>query len=375
MDVLDVLWEKRDILLKNRDHILKMPNNKKKAEMIQAYCSLLDYYQTISGDIGEELYIDGEFALKYFKCVYNDSVKRLSELKSNAQTLYDIFQKIVDSYKENGFCEYQYIGTLRVNKDKMSIAIDKFFSLLGEDVYKVFYNIMSGGNIASCSDTLIGRVGYSLNTTPIDNASIVVLNIPSYLYYYSTIAHEVGHCYQFYLQENQRNYSPFDPYCEVTSMLFDKLFIKYLSDIHMIENKEELDLEDNIYFFNNMCISKALLKLLIEKKIRFINPMDLSYTCKISEDEIKKEIINDCSYIKPRRIEPELYEIQYSFGDIISSFFYDKITADYETGWKEFKDFIRTVNYLPMKEVIEKYFNYEKINNDIKKLTKSYRER
>lgn len=35
----------------------------------------------------------------------------------------------------------------------------------------------------------------------------------------------------------------------------------------------------------------------------------------------------------------------------------------------------KNVNYLPMEEVIEKYFNVEKINNDIKTFTKSYRKR
>jgi hypothetical protein len=43
--------------------------------------------------------------------------------------------------------------------------------------------------------------------------------------------------------------------------------------------------------------------------------------------------------------------------------------------WKNFKNFICTVNYLSMKDVLDKCFDINLIKDNIKEFTKSYRER
>ena len=368
--------DKKRILLKNKSYILRMPNNKKKVDLLNGYFSLLGFCQLLNMKtiVDESTYIDDEFTKKYTKYLINDTQKMISEIELNAKKLYDIYQQITDTYKENDFCEYEKLMHIKVNKNKMIQALWDFFSFLGEDVLKIFQNMQLEDNIFLNSYPM-ERLGYAANGTPLDNACIVVQNIPNYLAFYTTLAHEIGHCYQFYLQKTSRNYSNFDPYCEITSMLFGRLFILYLKDNYVIKDDLMLDLENNISFLNTVSVSKAVCKLLVDKKIGVINPYDLSYTCSVSKDIIESEIINDCGYINPIITDPEFTEINYSFGDIIASYFIERLNNDFKTGWNEFKNFICTVNYLPMSEVIDEYFDLNLVKGDIKKLIKSYRER
>ena len=52
-----------------------------------------------------------------------------------------------------------------------------------------------------------------------------------------------------------------------------------------------------------------------------------------------------------------------------------KFENDFDVEWHNFKDFICTVEYIPMNEVIEEYFDIDSVKDEVKKLTKSYRER
>ena len=365
---------KENILLKNKCHILRMNNNKKKVDMLEAYFALLNCYRILKNDedIDEKFLIDADFAQKYYRYVYANTEKRIMDLIDNAEKLYNKFQIIVDSYKENDFYLYRHINLNKVHKDEMEDALFGFFDYLGSDVSKIYYDMIMGGNIFLKSGNM-ERLGYAVDSTPIDNACITVQNIPNYLDFYITIAHEIGHCYQFHLQRNQRNYSMLDPYCEVTSILFEKLFIKYLKDNYLIKDDEEIKLENHITFLNEIVLSKYICKLFKEDKIGLINPYNLAYTCSVKKEEMEKEITDDCGWIIPDVKEPELIELRYAFGDIIAAYFYEKLKEDFELGWQEFKNFICTVNYLPLDEVIDKYFDIELVKSDIKTLMKSYR--
>ena len=141
---MDELKQKESILLKNKCHILRMPNTKEKVNMLDAYYSLLQYRQIV---MGEELYeeqfdIDNDFSQKYERYIFKDTEKRINEVEANAYLLYDKYQKIIDAYKANGFCEYEYIGFNKVNKKEMEKSIWDFFSILGDDVLKIYYNMI-----------------------------------------------------------------------------------------------------------------------------------------------------------------------------------------------------------------------------------------
>lgn len=373
---MDEIEEKVRILLKNKSHILRMPNNKKKVEMVRAYFSLLGYYSMVTGEdeFDEVINLDDDFIEKYYEYVAKDTKKNIDAVAANAPKLYEKFSEILDTYKDNDFCKYAYIGGSKINKSKMENALWNFFSSLGDDVLAIYCNMALSGNIYS-TNYLMDRLGYSMDAAPIDKGCIAVQNIPYYIDFYTTLAHEVGHCYQFYLQKNQRNCAMFDPYCEITSLLFEKLFIEYLKNNYVVKDTSLLELENHLGFVNNLSVSKTICKLFKDDKIGVINPYSLSYTCMFKKEEVEKMIHDDCGYVEPFHTDPELIEIHYSFGDIIARHFIEKLKNDFDTEWNNYKDFICTINYLPMKEVIDKYFDLDLVKDDVKKLTKSYRER
>lgn len=373
---MDEIITKEHFLRKNKCHILRMPNNKNKVNLLASYFSLFTFQNEINSNdyIDESLLIDCEFTGKYERYIWKETSKLIDELEKNAEKLQELFKTIINTYKEQDFCQYQYIPFIRVNSEKMDKALDDFLGELGDDVQKIFHDMINGKNILLVNKQM-DRFGYSLDTSPIDNSCIMIKNIPNCLEFYITLAHEMGHCYQFYLQKNQRANGAFDPYCEITSILFEMMFIEYLKTNQLIESYLVMKLSENISYLNIFSISKALCKLLITDKKMIIDPFSLKFESKVGKEEINKEIKNDCGYIKPFDIEPTFVEIHYAIGYIIAMNFMEKLKGDFETEWKNFKNFICSVNYLTMEEVIEKYMNIDFVQEDIKKLCKSYRER
>ena len=366
---------KENLLKQNQCKLLRMRGNKEKANLLGAYYSLLSF---LSETYGDELYekydIDPNCTDSFDYYILTETQKNIDMIEKNAPKLKEIFQRLLDTYKENEICECDYLWTYKANKNKMMEALYNFFASLGDDVLKIYWNMLEGDNIF-INKAPMERLGFSIDPAPIDNSCIMVQDLRNYLEFYTTVAHEMGHCYQFYLQKDQRQITGFSPYAEVTSMLFEKLFIEYLKRNHLIKSDLPHQLEDHIIFVNYLSISKAICRMLIEDKKLIIEAYDLNYLTKMDKKELEKEMISDCGYIDPFTKNIELYDFHYAIGGIISSYFFKKITDDFESGWKEFKDFICTARYLPFEEVMEKYFDVDLIENNIKTLTKSYRER
>ena len=367
--------DKKARLLKAKSYILRMPNNKKKAIMIDAYDRLLQYYGELTCDNIEynSLCIDNEIPLKYERFICRDTQKIIDDVTQNAPSLHSIYQIIIDIYKNNNFCSYEYNAFDKVSISKMAEVVYNFFASLGNDVLNIYLNMINHDNIllSNTSDCS----GYALDTIPLDYPCIVIENIPKYLQFYGVLVHEIGHCYQFYLQRNQRNFSNFNPYVEITSLLFEKLFCDYLVNNYVIKDRLQYDLEDHVYFLNDVSISKVLSKLFINRKICSLNPYNLSYNTSVSSDNLFSEIINDCGYIMPNKLDLCLDEFHYSISNIIAMYFHQKLKSNFKVEWQNYKNFICTINYLPMDEVIDKYFDIDLIEDNIKKFIKSYRGR
>ena len=366
---------KENLLKKNYYKLLRMHENKNKAILTAAYYSLLSF---LSNGFGDEFYfkynLDPDTVEKFDYYLFADTCKNLDIIDNNALKLKEVYEKIIKIYKDNEFCECDHLWLHKVNQDKMMDALYDFFAYLGDDVLKIYQSMLDGDNLFLNSGPM-DRIGMSIDPTPIDNYCAMFQNAPNYFDFYETVAHEIGHCYQFYLQSGQKIISSLCPCTEVTSMLFEKLFIDFLKNNYIIKSELPHQLEDHIVFLNYVCISKAICRLFLEDKKLLVEPYQLCFQTKMDISELEKEIISDCGYIDPPNKDFELYDLHYSIGGIISTYFFHKIKEDFASGWKEFKDFICTVNYLPFDEVIDKYLRVDLVEKDVKTLTKSYRER
>ena len=363
-------------LLMVKNHVLRMPNTKKKVIMIEGYYQLLYYYSEIVGlndDEYQTLAIDDEFTMKYDKYVISNNQKMINEIKKNAPYLYHIFKEIINSYQKEGFCSFECNDEIKTNKEKMYELVWNFLASLDKDALTIYDKMIENNNIFLINE--FDCFGLSVNSLAIDNPCIIIQNAPKYFDYYITLVHEIGHCYQFYLQRNQEQFMGFNPYSEITSLLFEKLFINYLMDNHILKNSYDYELEDHVYFLNDVSAAKVLCNLFINKNIGNINAYDLSYETSKSKDELLSEMACDCGYIMPNKLNIELDEIHYAIGNMIAIYFNEKLKSNKIHEWKNFKDFLCTVHYLPMSEVLHKYIDLDLINEKIKTFTKSYRER
>ena len=149
-----------------------------------------------------------------------------------------------------------------------------------------------------------------------------------------------------------------------------------------LENERELkkalfdyEIENNIYFLNDLASSKVICELLMNKDLKNIDLYELSYETSVPITRLYQKMVNDCGYIMSNKLNFELSEFHYSIGEIIATYFMNKMKDDYTNTWKEYKDFICTVDDYPLKEVLDKYMDINLIKDNIKEFTKSYRNR
>lgn len=369
---------KKNILLKSKSQILKMRNTKERAEMVEAYISLLKYFcESVNESDYQSLKmfeIDGEYAEKHNNLVIKDTSRKLAEIKLNAPNLHQKFCDIIKCFQENDYCAHAYSIYAKVDSKKMMQLVWEFFASLGDDVLKLYENMIKGGNVAA-NNMKTRFLGYSVDPFPIDNPCVVIQNVQNYLDFYLTLVHEVGHAYQFYLQRNQKDFSSFDPYAEVTSHLFERLFLDFLKEKHEDKYCFDFEEEDYNYFLNEVSASKILCELIDNDEIIYIDPFSLDYGSVASPKELIDKLIKDCGYILVADKCLDLTKFHYSIGKAIAIYFHEKLKNNFTEEWPKYKDFLCTINYLPMSEVFDKYFDVSLVTENIKRLTKSYRER
>ena len=368
---------KRKKLISLRDVIMRMPSNAKKVNMIDGYAGLLGYYKEICGlTISEtkEYDIDKEFINKYDRRITKSTNNKIKEITLLAPFLYNKYNSLINEYKNNDFCSYEFSLFHKVNQDKLYDLIAEFFTFLGSDVAKLYNKIIKNNNIFlldACDYS-----GVSMNALSIDNPCIIIQNVKEYLSYYFTLVHEMGHCYQFYLQRNHTHLEAFNPFMETTSILFEKMFMHYLISKHEFQNELfDYEIENHVYFLNDIASSKVICELLMNNDLRNIDIYDLSYESSIPLVELQRKMIEDFGYIMSNKMNFELSEIHYSIGEIIASYFIRRMKDNFEDTWKDYKDFICTVDDYKLKDIFDKYLEIEPFKDDIKKFIKKYRSR
>ena len=373
---MEDLRDKRKKLLGIKKLIMNMSDNVEKAKLLRSYIFLLkSYLETgIIKDDEIEFGIEQEFLDKYDKKVLSCTKQKLWELNDVVPYLYKEFDSIIHEYKKNDFCSYENELWNRVNLNKLYGLVEEFFDSLGSDVKNLYNEMDKHNNILLVDNPK--HLGESEDVQNIDNPYIIIQNIENYFLYYFTLVHEMGHCYQFYLQRNHLHLESFNLFTEVTSTLFEKMFASFLQKKHLFQQElHNIDLENHIYFLNSISASKILCNLFMNNEFLYINPYNLSYGSRVPLEELKKLMRKDCGYILSNKKDIEFMEFYYSIGEIIASYFMKRIEEDFQTGWQEFKNFISTVDNYSLEEILNKYMDTNLIKENIKTFIKSYRTR
>lgn len=374
---MDDLKDKIAKLKKLQRIIPRMRDNILKAKMIAGYTDLLGYVrEAYNLDENECATFDLEIEdiTKSDRHIVKSTNKRILEFEKVALYLYEQFDLLIKEYKKYNFCSFLYENYQKIDKKQIDRLLSEFFYTLDKEVYNIYHKMSDENNIFMSLDC--GYLGASMDTKNIDNSCIILQAADNYMDFYFTLAHEIGHCYQFYLQRNQLFLESFNIIMEVTSLLFEKLFRNFLAKKSLYPNEiKGYDLEDHIYFLNDISASKVLCGLFNDSSIRNIDAYNLSYETPFEIDDLLGMMACDCGYIMPNKLDLSLTELHYSIGNIIANHFLKKIEEDFKSGWQEFKNFLCTVNYLPIEEVLIKYLDIPLMKENIKKYMKSYQGR
>lgn len=409
------------LLIKNKYHIMHMPCNKEKLVMIEAYTEFISFYRKLvmgykprSNRVSlDKVTIDDEFLGRYVDCAIRDVKKDLDNIADGSLNLYRKFSNIIDNFHKEYFYSAGYYSKFKVNHNQMLNLIREFFKTLGDDVLNM-YDRLYDSNQLIISPLDDYTCGITYNNAPLNDPGIVLMNSENDFLFYMTIIHEIGHCYQDYLLRNQRNFSVLSPYSELTSHLFEFLFFDYLKNI--FGEYYNMDYEKEFYdvYLNMISSSKVVCQLIRNNHIRELHPFSLDYKCCISPERRNELMLDGCGYIirekeiieKP--VEPkefkdreeylewqkkvdeikykeesgpdnqssvDISDIQYAIGQSLAICFREKFKNNFNEEWKKYKDFICTINYLPLDEVINEYMDTNLINKKFSGFIKSYRAR
>ena len=373
---MDEFKDKKRKLLGIKKQILSMPNNMIKARNIDGYTYLLRYLLEIDSikSNNKEYEIDDDFVRKYDRNVINATQRKINEIHDVAPILYSKYNELIEEYKNNGFCSFELYSNDRINQNELYEYMFEYINLLGEDVCNLYNSMVKGGNIYIMPYYYC--LGVSMNTISVDNPCMIIDNVEGYFDFYATLLHELGHCYQFYLQRNHTHLETFNPFSETTSLLFEKMFCEFLKSKNQYQKiLSNYELNDHIYFLNDISISKVLCALFIQHDIDNINAYDLSYNTRFSLERLLYEAQKDCGYIMENKLDMALTEFHYSLGNIFATYFIEKMKKDFTNSCKEYKDFICMADNYPLYEILDKYFDVSLMKNNIKSFIKNYRSR
>ena len=357
-----------------------MPKSKKRDLLF------LDYYKYISflrdlgiikGDNSRILEFNGDDDLINEK-IELQSLYEIQELLENSSKINEKIEEIISVYHDNNYYSVNNFKMMKINNKNIGKILNDFFASIDSNILKIYNQLIEEEHIYF--GTLYDAGGETCFSSFDKLSNIIINGNGDNLYDYISLVHEVGHAYQKYLERNNTNIHGIHYGVEITSMLIEKLFIKYLEDNYLFNEQVNLintwELSSNL---NTLSHCKLIGNLVNEGNIN-IDFINLDVYSDLSDDEVTSLLEEDCGYVFDDRKKLNLINYTYVIGDIMSSYFYYKINDNKEKGVKELKNFIVSIYDMPLDEFIEKYMNdieavkryvNEKINDKNKKLKKN----
>lgn len=277
----------------------------------------------------------------------------VNELLKNNKRLLKICVDLRDVYLTGNWNKKRI--RKKIDKTKANELLEGFFKSLGNDVFDLYCGLKKNNicylakNTSDCDGACYGM----------NNDKFSYININNYgneLYGYICIVHEMGHAYHYYLTRNHGNAAFLYIDCEVMSLLFEKLFIKFLEetyDYQLSDNSIWYDYHNTLFW---ILIETLITSSLIdENRINYINH-DLD--CKTDYNDFELiAFAENLGYDSNRLPNLSLDGYYYIIGNIISDYFINRMEYDFKNGFKEACNFIQEASYYNIDEILDKYVN------------------
>lgn len=311
----------------------------------------------VDANILEEDYFDDEdYELNNFQ---NNITIKLSNSAyknffNNIDLITEITTKLCELHKKFPInLKYNSLNNIKkISKEEADDLINSFFKSLGDDIESIFLSMKQKDNIITIKDEYTDYDGTCYDLSFFDFPKILLINKNNPLELFHTLAHEMGHCYEFIRNRTNKNSTNYNFLVEVPSITFDKLYDEYLVKIGYYKD---------IGIYNLLTWKRVILKMneindfvnvsykngFVSKDYEEFGGLDLDETAYFDASD---EIINNISYFGTN-----LYNYGYVLSDIIANSLISKYISNRKEGLKEIKNFITTLHQYPIKDNLEKY--------------------
>ena len=316
-----------------------MLKHAKSAEERIALCNYLgNLYEAIKGVGGEDLYptikdvFGSDKNLKKFnkkRDILEDRLLRnfLDNKKYHKKLIGSILEEItgpLDKYSITNFSKEEILS-----KGEFEDIFNTFLSEL--KLENEFYKYLKDIGIYPCEENEHNYRGYIIYNPTDTKSDIFITNFNYDVQSLFTLAHEVGHAYDFlqfdkdYDAYNKYFYQSF--YGETVSKLFERLILNYLikNNILLGESKEEL-LAMEFDNYTNMIFSYIISEFddeILKKNKQ--DKMSLQEIYSVIEDDFDENIVDILAERDSLGIQENYV---YTYGDILSMFLKERVLED-----------------------------------------------
>lgn len=336
--------------------ILKEKNKTKQLHLISDYFNIVSYldHLNIIKDLDSYFEEISPFLCNYYRHIEKEEKEYAVSFINNINPIFEMTNKLMDIINK------QQVSILEDDDKLLPIDIKlgqelmlDFFGSLNEEFYHLYLTLVKEERISLTSH--IDCLGMSFNVTYSDKPYIILFNNGSFYDYdfFSSMAHEIGHCYEFMISEDKRLYILY-LLAEVSSLFIQKLFDEYALN----NNFYLKEVEKSQISWQKSLIKRTLVNDFVNKMISLNHLGSLDYQTGYFDINIVKyglDYLNDQLEHSLTKFEPSLDNYLYVIGDHIANNFVKLYKSNPKEALKEFKNFILTINEISFADNIQKY--------------------
>lgn len=290
----------------------------------------------------------------YYQQLEQEQIAYCDSFINNFDIINDITNKLMAIYQKYPLkkIEVTYCNPIDI-KNGMELLYD-FFASLGRDFYNLFLKINQEQRISFTSN--IYEEGMTYNAS-YQNGEFIVLRKDSQDFDYeflSSLAHEIGHCYEFEFARGNKKIYPLYLLAEVSALFIQKLFDFYNLDNYDYREKALHSMSVGQSILYERCLSNDFLNHALNNDL--VTALD--YPTGIFDVISNEKTLGYINYLNSNAIAnfpPHLDNYLYVLSDIVANNFFRMYQLDKKEALRLFKQFLKNANTVPFKENMQKY--------------------
>ncbi len=204
------------------------------------------------------------------------------------------------------------------------------------------------------------------------NPMILLYESENPLSIYVGLVHEFGHAYEGILcqTENRISTLSLNLCLEITSILFEKIFLSLINDNSSFGKIKENVLIERMKLKRYVCLCQDIITLFSDSNNTEVMGYNGEFYIRDFNEyltDYNKELLKKIKYYR----SPLFYKYSYLIGEVVANNFMSQYKGDLRGLLKEFNNFVIGLPYIDIKEVIRDYGKIDATKMKVKKLSRN----